>query len=143
VAAHTARNASARARRPIIVEDAGLFIDALRGFPGVYSAYALKTIGLGGVVKLLKGSRSRRASFVSSVAYCEPGGEPEVFDGTVQGTISLAPRGSGGFGFDPIFLPSGGKKTFGELSIEEKCEVSHRSRALRKFAAWYSSRSPG
>lgn len=140
VAAHTAMGAAARAGRPVIVEDAGLFVDGLKGFPGVYSAYALRTIGLDGLVRLLGGSRSRRASFVSSVAYCEPGGKPEVFDGSVRGTIALQPRGSRGFGFDPIFVPSGRRRTFGELSIEEKCRVSHRSRALRKFAAWYSSR---
>lgn len=140
VAAHTAREAARRAGEPVIVEDAGLFVEALKGFPGVYSAYALKTIGVAGVVTLLEGSRSRKARFISSVAYCEPGGEPRVFDGTVEGRISRGPRGAEGFGFDPIFIPRGKARTFGELTLEEKCAVSHRGKALRAFARWYASR---
>jgi len=139
VAARSSREAADKLRRAVIVEDAGLFVDELGGFPGVYSAYALRTIGLGGIITLLRGSRSRRAKFVSSVAYCEPGGRPEVFDGSVSGVIADGPRGSGGFGFDPIFVPDGYEQTFGQLTLEAKCRISHRGEALRQFARWHAS----
>jgi XTP/dITP diphosphohydrolase len=137
VAVYSVREAVKKARQPILVEDAGLFVDALGGFPGVYSAYVLKTLGVDGIIVLLEKSRSRDARFVSSVAYCEPEGEPSVFDGSVKGTISDRPRGKGGFGFDPIFVPDGQKLTFGEFTLEDKCLVSHRGDALRKFARWW------
>jgi len=139
VAIHTAKQAASAAGRPVIVEDAGLFVKALNGFPGVYSAYALKTIGIPGVLSLLRKPAAREAKFVSSVAYCEPGGVPKVFGGSVSGTISSSPRGTRGFGFDPIFIPSGHGRTFGELGIDEKCSISHRGQALRRFAKWHAS----
>jgi XTP/dITP diphosphohydrolase len=141
VAAHASRGAATAAKRPVLVEDAGLFVDSLKGFPGPYSAYAFKTIGSAGVVALVGSHGSKRgASFVSSIAYCEPRGKPVLFEGSVHGTIASRPRGKKGFGFDPIFLPDRGAKTFGELTLDEKCAVSHRSVALRKFAKWYLSR---
>lgn len=140
VAAYSSRGAAQAAGRPVLVEDAGLFVDSLNGFPGPYSAYAFKTIGLGGIISLLGSSRKRSAAFASSIAYCEPGGEPVLFEGSVRGTITRKPRGVRGFGFDPIFVPEGGVSTFGELTLDEKCIISHRSVALRKFAKWYRAR---
>jgi XTP/dITP diphosphohydrolase len=144
IAAYASTGAATTAGRPVLVEDAGLFVHALDGFPGPYSAYAFKTIGVAGIIALLGSSRrkkgGRAAAFVSSVAYCEPQGDPLVFEGSVRGTITVRPRGKNGFGFDPIFVPDGGAKTFGELTLEEKCAVSHRSVALGKFAKWYLSR---
>jgi len=140
VAAYSARGAATTARRPVLVEDAGLYVDSLRGFPGPYSAYAFKTIGVAGIISLLKSAPTEReARFVSSLAYCVPGGEPVQFEGTAVGTITTRPRGKKGFGFDPIFLPKGGAKTFGELTVEEKCDVSHRADSMKKFAKWYLS----
>jgi len=141
VAAYASRGAAMAAGRAVLVEDAGLYVEPLRGFPGPYSAYAFKTIGVAGVIALLRGSPSgKAATFVSSLAYCEPGGEPSLFEGSVRGTITARPRGKKGFGFDPIFVPDGGAKTFGELTLEEKCAVSHRADAMKKFAKWYLSR---
>jgi len=143
VAAYASRGAARTARRPVLVEDAGLYVDSLDGFPGPYSAYAFKTIGVAGILSLLRSSRSKRAArFVSSLAYCDPHGEPSLFEGSVRGVIATRPRGKKGFGFDPIFLPDGGAKTLGELTIEEKCSVSHRADAMKKFAKWYLSRDP-
>lgn len=139
IAAYSSRGAAAAAGRPVLVEDAGLYVDSLGGFPGPYSAYAFKTIGVSGVVALLRPSAKREASFVSSLAYCEPGGQPTQFEGTVLGSITTKPRGKRGFGFDPIFLPRGGSKTFGELTVEEKCDVSHRAASMKRFAKWYLS----
>lgn len=138
VASFASRAASRELNRPVLVEDAGLFVDALGGFPGVYSAYAFKTIGTRGILALLEG-KPRGARFVSSAAFCEPSGEPKVFDGSARGEIAETPRGSGGFGFDPIFVPHGSELTFAQLSLEEKSRVSHRADALRKFGRWYSA----
>jgi XTP/dITP diphosphohydrolase len=144
VAVHASRAAATTAGRPVLVEDAGLYVESLRGFPGPYSAHAFKTIGVDGIIALLRpsprGRAYRAARFVSSVSQCEPRGEPHLFEGSVRGAITLSPRGSKGFGFDPIFVPKGSAKTFGEMTLEEKCAVSHRAVAMRKFARWYVSR---
>jgi XTP/dITP diphosphohydrolase len=143
VAAFSAKVASRMQRRPLIVEDAGLFVDSLHGFPGPFSSHAYKTLGIGGLLRLLEGARSRRASFRSAVAYCAPTGEPRVFEGLVTGRISRSPSGVNGFGFDPVFVPAGRRRSMGQLTLEEKCEVSHRGEALRKFAAWYTGSNAG
>lgn len=145
IAAFSSKRAATAAGRPVLVEDAGLFVDSLNGFPGPFSAYAFKTLGVAGILALLRSSKpgmgkARAARFVSSLAYCEPLGDPRLFEGSARGTITARPRGKGGFGFDPIFLPDGGRKTFGELTLKEKCAVSHRADALRRFAKWYLSR---
>lgn len=143
VAAFSAREASKKYRSPLIVEDAGLFVDSLGGFPGPSSSYVFKTVGIRGLLMLMEGSRSRRATFRSAVAFCDPSGEPLVFEGMVRGRISAAPAGGNGFGFDPVFVPSGLRRTMGELSLEEKCALSHRGEAMRKFADWFVGRKSG
>jgi XTP/dITP diphosphohydrolase len=128
---------------PIIVEDAGLFIDALNSFPGPYAAYAYKTVGNRGLLRLMKNIKARTAHFESAVAYFSADLQsPICFHGGVQGEIADEERkGSGrsGFGFDPIFKPLKSNKTFAEMTIAEKNENSHRAKALRKFAEWYKS----
>ena len=116
-----------------MLEDAGLFIDALRGFPGVYSKYVFFTIGLPGILQLLQGAENRKAVFRSVYAYSEPGQKPVIVVGECNGTISTEPRGEHGFGYDPLFIPKGAKKTFGEMTIEEKNQYSHRAKALEKL----------
>ena len=142
VAAYSARVSSRKYGKTLIVEDAGLFLDALAGFPGPFSSYVFKTVGITGVLKLLEKQRSRKASFKSAVAYCEPSGEPLVFDGLVRGHILHAPAGVGGFGFDPVFAPDGGKKSMAQMTLEEKCLVSHRGQAMRRFASWFANHEP-
>ncbi|MEM2536964.1 MAG: XTP/dITP diphosphatase [Candidatus Bathyarchaeia archaeon] len=124
---------------PIIVEDAGLFIEALNGFPGPYASYVYKTIGNEGLLRLMKETPNRKARFQSVVAYfSEELDTPMCFKGEVLGEITEAVRkGCSGFGFDPIFKPDGSEKTFAEMSIDEKNKYSHRAEALRKFAKWY------
>ena len=141
VACYASRGAAEAAGRAVLVEDAGLYVESLNGFPGPYSAYAFKTIGVAGIIALLRPSPRRRAAkFVSSLAYCEPLGEPVLFEGSALGAIATKPRGTKGFGFDPIFVPRGGRKTFGELTVGEKSAVSHRADSMKKFAKWYLSR---
>jgi XTP/dITP diphosphohydrolase len=126
-----------RDARPIIVEDAGFFIHALGGFPGPYSSYVYRKIGLAGILELLDLSTNRGAEFRSAVAFCDCGDLIRMFTGSVNGTVTHEKRGTGGFGFDPIFIPRGEKRTFAEMSIEEKNHISHRAKALEKFAKWY------
>ncbi len=141
VASYASREAAKAAGRAVLVEDAGLYVESLNGFPGPYSAYAFRTIGVAGIISLLRPSPRRRAAkFVSSLAYCEPLGEPVLFEGSVLGAIATKPRGTNGFGFDPIFVPRGVRKTFGELTVDEKSAVSHRAESMKKFAKWYLSR---
>jgi len=121
-----------------VVEDAGLFIKALNGFPGSYSSYVLRTIGNKGVLKLMQNVTDRKAEFKSVVAFCAPNIQPRCFQGVVEGSLSLEARGTHGFGFDPIFVPlEGNGRTFAEMAIEEKNKISHRARAMRTFAKWY------
>jgi XTP/dITP diphosphohydrolase len=132
-----------RVDAPFIVDDAGLFVDALEGFPGVYSAYAYKTLGWQGILKLLEGERNRAARFEAVVAYMEPRlAAPFLFRGVCQGHIAEAPSGSQGFGFDPIFRAGSETRSFADLSVEEKNPHSHRGQALEQFARWWKSNRP-
>ncbi len=137
IAGQSARELLPRMREGFIVEDAGLHISAFSGFPGPYSHYALDTIGCNGILRLLGPTDSREAYFESAIAYADSNGGVKTFLGRVNGVISHEVRGEEGFGFDPIFIPSGGLKTFGELSMGEKSEISHRRRSLEAFVRWY------
>jgi XTP/dITP diphosphohydrolase len=141
IAQTSAQDAFRRCCVPVIVEDAGLFIDALNGFPGPYAAYAYKTIGNKGLLKLMKNVEDRKARFQSAIAYCDSGSRvPVCFKGEANGEITVNERSEKGktsFGFDPVFRPSGSTKTFAEMAIEEKNSFSHRANAVRKFAEWY------
>jgi XTP/dITP diphosphohydrolase len=129
-----------RCRLPVIVEDAGLFVDALKGFPGPYAAYAYKTISNPGLLKLMKNVKDRKAIFRSVIAYYDGQSAPVCFEGEAAGRIAhdeIWGKLKTGFGFDPIFQPAGSTKTFAEMAIEEKNGFSHRANAVRKFAHWY------
>lgn len=141
IASISVKDAARRSGLPVFVEDAGLFIDALNGFPGPYSSYVYRTVGTKGILRLMKDVGLRDAHFQSVVAFCNPGKVTKLFcfDGEVSGRIAYEERGSQGFGFDPVFEPAAELgKTFGEVTREEKNRYSHRARALRKFAEWYS-----
>jgi XTP/dITP diphosphohydrolase len=134
IAAYGAKWASEKLGMPVVVDDSGLFINILNGFPGPYSAFVEKNLGNKRVLKIMEGETDRSAAFKSVIGYCEPRGEPLTFTGTVEGNIAFEELGTGGFGYDPIFDYNG--KTFGELGDEEKNKVSHRRRALDKFLEW-------
>lgn len=118
---------------PFIIEDAGLFIDELKGFPGAYSKYVFYTIGCKGILKLMEDTNERSAVFRSVYAYFESDKKPELFIGECIGIIADKERGTGGFGYDPIFIPAGETRTFAEMKIEEKNMFSHRGKALDKL----------
>ena len=137
VAQYGAKHVAKRLSSPVIVEDAGIFIRALKWFPGTYSSYVQDTLGNQGILKLMSDNLDRYAEFRSAVGFCTPKTEPEIFLGTVSGCIGYIEKGNNGFAYDPLFTPEGYDKTFGELSINEKNEFSHRRRSLERFATWY------
>jgi XTP/dITP diphosphohydrolase len=140
IAINSATEAFSRCHLPLIVEDAGLFVDALEGFPGPYAAYAYKTIHNKGILKLMENVQNRKATFRSAIVYVDQEIGIKLFEGESKGDITLTERtgdGKSGFGFDPIFAPKTSKKTFAEMTLEEKNKVSHRSKAVTKFAEWY------
>lgn len=121
----------------VFVEDSGLFIHELNGFPGPYSSFVFDTLGVAGILKLLEGSKNRKAEFRSSVAFGSNGKILAIFSAVTEGVIALEAKGEGGFGFDPIFVPMWNTKTFGQMELKEKSVYSHRSKALTKLVLWY------
>ncbi|RLI95430.1 MAG: non-canonical purine NTP pyrophosphatase, RdgB/HAM1 family [Candidatus Altiarchaeales archaeon] len=134
VAIEGAKYVFKRIGRNVIVEDTGLFIDALNGFPGSYSAFVFNKIGNRGILKLMKGIRNRNAEFISAIGYCDKDCV-RVFKGRIKGTITYKERGDYGFGYDPIFKPVGSELTFAE-DPEMKNRVSHRRNAFENFCRW-------
>ena len=123
---------------PAVADDSGLCVDALGGAPGVYSArYGGPGLDDVGRYQLLlenmRGMLDRRCKFVSAICCCFPDGEVITARGECPGTLAYAPKGEDGFGYDPIFFLLERKKTFAELTAEEKNAISHRGRALEEF----------
>ena len=123
---------------PAVADDSGLCVDALNGAPGVYSArYGEPGLDDVGRYRLLlenmRGQLDRRCRFVSAICCCFPNGDRVEARGECPGTLAYAPKGSDGFGYDPIFFLPERKKTFAELTAEEKNAISHRGRALEAF----------
>lgn len=123
-----------------VADDSGLMVDHLGGAPGVYSARFAGEHGDDGknnekLIKLLSGlpAEERKARFVSVITLIFPDGETLVARGECHGRIIEAPVGENGFGYDPLFVPEGYDKTFGQLDAEEKNKISHRAKALEKL----------
>ncbi|MEZ3142536.1 non-canonical purine NTP pyrophosphatase [Halobaculum sp. MBLA0143] len=172
IAAHGARAAYRRVDGPVLVDDAGLFLEGFDGFPGPYSAFVENTLGIDTVWRLADAELDdHRAAFRCVLAYCDgesfdaspdpvdrgdrvaaaaTGADADedndttetdlpvkLFEGVVRGQL-VPPRGDGGFGYDPIFEYDG--TTMAEMGPAEKNAISHRGRALEKFAEWYAQR---
>ena len=131
IAVKKAKEAFFKLKKPVLIEDDGLFINSLGGFPGPYSSYVFQTIGNDGILNLL--TKNRYAKFVSVISYCDKK-NIKSFIGNLYGTISYS-KHSTGWGYDPIFIPKNMKKTFGEMKNKNK--ISHRFKALKKFSIWY------
>ena len=124
---------------PAVADDSGLCVDALNGAPGIYSArYGGPGLDDAGRYRLLlenmRGQLDRRCRFVSAICCCFPNGDKVEARGECPGTLAYAPKGEDGFGYDPIFFLPEQKKTFAQLTPEEKNAISHRGRALAAFA---------
>jgi XTP/dITP diphosphohydrolase len=140
IAKFRAQHAFALLRKPLFVEDAGLFIQSLNGFPGPYSSYVFKTIGNSGILRLLHGTSDRAAIFKTALALMLSETELFTFIGEIPGVIASSEQGKGGWGYDPVFIPLKGKgRTYGQMSLEEKNQVSHRRQSLQKLAEWLST----
>ena len=118
-------------------DDTGLEVEALNGEPGVYSAHYAgperdNQANMALVLKKLEGQENRNARFRTLITWVS-GEESRQFEGVVEGEILTSPVGEKGFGYDPIFQPKGEKRSFAQMSIEEKNSISHRGRALKKF----------
>lgn len=142
-----AREAALASGLPALADDSGLAVSALDGAPGIYSARwagPSRDFGLAmeKVERELDGKSDRGAAFICALSLCWPDGHCETFEGRVDGTLVWPPRGERGFGYDPVFLPKGGRKTFGEMDPEAKHAISHRADAFRRLiAACFSSDS--
>ena len=132
IARHSAKELAERLKKKVVVEDSGLFIKALNDFPGTYSATIHKKIGLQGIIKLMKGMKDKTCYYKSAVAYCEPGKEAISFLGEEKGTIAESIKGNFGFGHDPIFIPEGSNKTYGEIEYYKELK-KFRRRAVEKL----------
>ena len=134
IAERKAIDAYTKIQKPVIIEDDGLFIDSLGGFPGPYSSYAYDTIGNKGIIQLLQNSEHRDAKFVAIIAYYNGINEVKLFESSIPGKISKEIE-KGGWGYDPIFIPDGESKTYANVSDKDK--FSHRAAALTKFSNWF------
>ena len=137
IAAYSVRDAYDHLGEPCFVDDSGMFVEGVGGFPGPYSSYVYSTLGLDGVLRALEGFEGgdRAARFDCVVAYHD-GSDVHTFEGTVRGRVADEPRGDGGFGYDPIFevVEDDEGRTFAEMPPDEKNAVSHRRRAFEAFA---------
>jgi len=128
VALFKARAAFDKLKRPVIVEDAGVELLGLGGFPGPYIKYWEKLGGLTSICRAADGLGDRRVRAVCALGICSEAGS-DVVEGAIEGMLSLQPRGQSGFGWDAIFVPKGEGRTFGEMSAAEKDARSHRRKA--------------
>ena len=135
IAMQKALDAYDRCNNAVIVEDDGLFIDSLSGFPGPFSSYVFKTIGNNGILKLVEDNRG--AKFRAVIAHCDSNKKPKLFEYSISGKISKNLQGKG-WGYDPIFIPEKQNKTYAELA--EKNKISHRYESLKKFANWFKNK---
>ncbi|WP_425074104.1 RdgB/HAM1 family non-canonical purine NTP pyrophosphatase [Sagittula sp. S175] len=135
VAREKAAAAYALVGAPVIVDDTGMSLDAMGGFPGALVAWMLDATGNDGVLKLLAGEDNRAATVTTALGYADENGV-QVFVGAVEGTIPTEERGTDGFGYDPIFIPAGHEATFAEMDADTKNSLSMRKRAADKLRAF-------
>lgn len=137
IAKFTVKEEVRKINKALFVEDAGIFIGGLNGFPGPYSSYVQEKLGNKRILKLMRYIENRNAEFRSAIAFCEPQKEPICFVGITRGIIANEEHGDRLFGYDPIFIPEEGDgRTFSEMSVEEKNQISHRGRSLSAFIQW-------
>lgn len=137
-----AKEASRRVKEPLIVEDVSLECYALNGLPGPYVKDFLRKLGEEGLYELVYKYSDHRADVICTAAYIEPGSDPVLFEGLMQGTI-VPPKGDvrhSTLSWNTIFVPEGGTKTFGEISLKEHGKISMRSIALKKLRHYLEGR---
>ena len=133
--ARAARGALGDTDLPVLVEDSGLMVDAWGGFPGALTKWVMQSVGNEGLLRMLAPEEDRSARAVCVVALAGADGEVRTFRGEVGGTVAESPRGGGGFGYDPVFVPGWSEETYAEMG-EAKNADSHRARAFRALKEW-------
>jgi XTP/dITP diphosphohydrolase len=133
--ARVAREALGDPDLPVLVEDSGLMVDAWGGFPGALTKWVMKSVGNEGLLRMFSPGDDRSAGAVCVVALAEADGKVHTFRGEVRGKVAEGPRGAGGFGYDPVFVPEWSSMTYAEMG-EGKNEDSHRARAFRAVRGW-------
>jgi XTP/dITP diphosphohydrolase len=125
-------------KAPLIVDDVGVFIESLNNFPGPFAKYIQTEIGIDNFLKLLKNEKNRNMKVKCAVGYHD-GKKARVFIGVVKGKLAFEQKGNNGWGFDPIFIPSGQSLTFAQMEPEEKNIISHRAKAFLKLSKFLDS----
>jgi XTP/dITP diphosphohydrolase len=133
--ARAAREALGDTDLPVLVEDSGLMVDAWGGFPGALTKWLMQSVGNEGLLRMFAPGDDRSARAVCVVALAEAGGRVRTFRGEVRGTVAESPRGEGGFGYDPVFVPGWSSMTYAQMG-EGKNTDSHRARAFRAVKEW-------
>ncbi|MDE1856099.1 MAG: RdgB/HAM1 family non-canonical purine NTP pyrophosphatase [Candidatus Micrarchaeota archaeon] len=124
-------------KKPVVVEDTGLYIESLNGFPGALVKLVLVNCGTDGIARLVKRGQSRAAHAEVYIGFYD-GKKMRIFSGRTDGRIALRPRGKSGFGWDVLFVPKGYTKTYSQMSSELKNKISHRGKAFRKLKRYLS-----
>jgi XTP/dITP diphosphohydrolase len=133
VAARKAADALQLLGEPVLVDDTGLAVEEWNGLPGAFIAWFLNSVGLPGILNMAHGLTSRRATVTTAIGYAAPGTPVQVFQGTLRGSLATSPRGTSGFGYDPIFIPEGETRTYAEMTLEEKNIISQRRLAVEQM----------
>ncbi len=142
IASYAARRIKEGYQGPFFVEDSGIFIESLNGFPGPYSSGIYRLLGHRRLLTLMEDVLDRSATFRSVVAFDSPTTDLRVFAGEVKGKIATTPRGTGGFDYDSLFIPDQGEgQTFAEMGFDLKNRLSHRARALNGLRDFLSTLS--
>ncbi len=140
VAKYSAKWASEKLKCDVLKNDSGLFVEGLSGFPGVYTHYADETIGVDGLLRLMEGMQNRNAYFKESIAYCEYGKDPIVFEGITNGIIDVKKSGQYGWSWDFVFIPNGQEKTLGCFPDEERWNLWNSVEAYKKLAKYLENK---
>ena len=133
--ARAAREALGSPDLPVLVEDSGLMVDAWDGFPGALTKWLMRSVGNEGLLRMIAPDEDRSARAVCVVALAGADGTVRTFRGEVPGTLADGPRGTGGFGYDPVFIPEWSSMTYAEMG-EGKNRDSHRARAFGGVREW-------
>jgi len=129
-----AKGLAEKLKKFVLVEDAGMHIEALNGFPGTMTKPVYYSIGNKGLLKLMKGVKNRKVWYKSAIGICKPGKKPLCFLGQEEGTVAHKSKGDG-WGQDPIFIPKGSKKTYGEVPVEKY--HPYREDAVKKMKKYF------
>jgi non-canonical purine NTP pyrophosphatase (RdgB/HAM1 family) len=137
IAANASLSLANRLKKPIVVDDTGVFFSAYKNFPGPLAKFVFQNLGYKGIFKLLK-NESREGYFETAIGFCRPGGKPQVFLGRLKGRFveKKKLKNPGHLPYMQIFIPKGFSKTIDNFSSEEKNQISHRTQAFRQLGEY-------